>query len=111
MSFQNFDACLVSRYNNWLYSYSFQDRQRAREIHESAGLSFFECYINTPLEVCEQRDVKGLYKKARAGIIKGMPESSKIFLIIEISIAIGVVISITVRCKSFYITNHHCNQY
>ncbi|XP_065072136.1 bifunctional 3'-phosphoadenosine 5'-phosphosulfate synthase 1-like isoform X2 [Rhopilema esculentum] len=48
-----------------------KDRQRAREIHESAGLSFIECYINTPLEVCEQRDVKGLYKKARAGIIKG----------------------------------------
>jgi len=31
--------------------------------------SFFEIYLNTPLEVCEQRDPKGLYKKARAGII------------------------------------------
>ena len=27
--------------------------------------------MDTPLEVCEERDVKGLYKKARAGIIKG----------------------------------------
>lgn len=31
---------------------------------------FFEVFINTPLEVCEKRDVKGLYKKARAGEIK-----------------------------------------
>lgn len=31
---------------------------------------FIEVYINTPLEVCEARDVKGLYKKARAGEIK-----------------------------------------
>ena len=31
---------------------------------------FFDIYVNTPLEVCEQRDVKGLYAKARAGIIK-----------------------------------------
>ena len=31
---------------------------------------FLEVFISTPLEVCEQRDVKGLYKKARAGIIK-----------------------------------------
>lgn len=32
---------------------------------------FLEIYINAPLEVCEQRDVKGLYKKARKGEIKG----------------------------------------
>jgi adenylylsulfate kinase len=31
---------------------------------------FFEVYINAPFEVCEQRDVKGLYKKARNGEIK-----------------------------------------
>ena len=41
-------------------------------MHESSGLSFFECYVSTPLEVCEERDVKGLYKKARAGLIKGL---------------------------------------
>ena len=44
----------------------------ARELHEKAGLKFFEIYVNTSLEECEKRDVKGLYKKARAGIIKGM---------------------------------------
>lgn len=32
--------------------------------------NFIEVFVNTPLEVCEQRDVKGLYKKARAGEIK-----------------------------------------
>ncbi len=33
--------------------------------------NFVEVFINTPLEICEARDVKGLYKKARAGEIKG----------------------------------------
>jgi adenylylsulfate kinase-like enzyme len=32
---------------------------------------FVEIYADAPLEVCEERDVKGLYKKARAGEIKG----------------------------------------
>jgi len=33
--------------------------------------SFIEIYINAPIEVCEKRDVKGLYAKARKGLIKG----------------------------------------
>ncbi|KAL2082917.1 hypothetical protein ACEWY4_020690 [Coilia grayii] len=48
-----------------------KDRAEARSIHEKAGLPFFEVFVNAPLEVCESRDVKGLYKKARAGEIKG----------------------------------------
>ena len=44
-------------------------RQMARAI--IGDEDFFEIYIDTPLEICEQRDVKGLYKKARAGEIKG----------------------------------------
>jgi len=48
-----------------------QDREEARRIHASAGLPFFEVFIHASLEVCESRDVKGLYKKARAGEIKG----------------------------------------
>lgn len=48
-----------------------KDRTMAREIHEQAGLVFIECFVDTPLEVCEKRDVKGLYKKARAGQIRG----------------------------------------
>lgn len=42
-------------------------RKMAREI--IGGNNFFEVYISTPIEVCEERDPKGLYKKARAGII------------------------------------------
>ncbi|XP_046351894.1 bifunctional 3'-phosphoadenosine 5'-phosphosulfate synthase-like isoform X1 [Haliotis rufescens] len=48
-----------------------KDRDTARKLHESAGLKFVECYVNTPINICESRDVKGLYKKARAGQIKG----------------------------------------
>ncbi len=45
------------------------DRQIAREtVGEGC---FFEVFCDTPLEVCEERDPKGLYKKARAGEIKG----------------------------------------
>lgn len=44
----------------------------ARQLHENDGLPFFEVFMDTPLSVCEERDVKGLYKKARAGLIKGM---------------------------------------
>ncbi len=48
-----------------------KDRDQVRQIHEDAGLIFLEVFINTPVEICEQRDPKGLYKKARAGEIKG----------------------------------------
>lgn len=54
----------------------FQDRENARKIHESAGLPFFEIFVDAPLNICESRDVKGLYKRARAGEIKGMRASS-----------------------------------
>jgi adenylyl-sulfate kinase len=43
------------------------DRARARDIHERLGLRFIEIWVETPLEVCEQRDSKGLYAAARAG--------------------------------------------
>ncbi|CAE6455642.1 unnamed protein product [Rhizoctonia solani] len=46
------------------------DRQFARDIHNAAGLSFVEVFIDAPLSVVEARDPKGLYKKARAGEIK-----------------------------------------
>lgn len=47
------------------------DRAGVRTMHDAIDLSFFEIYINTPVDICEQRDPKGLYKKARAGDIKG----------------------------------------
>ena len=48
-----------------------KDRALCRAIHVHAGLIFCEVFVDTPLEVCEQRDPKGLYQKARAGLIKG----------------------------------------
>ncbi|QWF84082.1 adenylyl-sulfate kinase [Amycolatopsis sp. CA-230715] len=47
------------------------DRERARAAHESAGLPFLEVFVDTPLEVCEDRDPKGMYAKARSGEITG----------------------------------------
>ena len=46
-------------------------REHARALHEAAGLPFVEVFVDTPIEVCEQRDPKGLYAQARAGKIKG----------------------------------------
>ena len=48
------------------------DRQRARAAHETAGLRFVEVFVDTPLAICEQRDPKGLYAKARAGELTGL---------------------------------------
>lgn len=47
------------------------DRDTARKLHEDAGIPFIEVYVHCPLEEAENRDPKGLYKKARAGEIKG----------------------------------------
>jgi adenylylsulfate kinase len=47
-----------------------KDRENIRTIVKD--VNFVEVYINTSIEECERRDVKGLYKKARAGEIKNM---------------------------------------
>ncbi|QRY84755.1 adenylyl-sulfate kinase [Tsukamurella tyrosinosolvens] len=54
-------ASLISPYR--------EDRDRIREQHEEAGLPFVEVFVDTPVELCEQRDPKGMYAKARAGEI------------------------------------------
>ncbi|MDD7810979.1 adenylyl-sulfate kinase [Mycobacterium sp. CSUR Q5927] len=46
-----------------------EHRQLARQVHTDAGFDFVEVFCDTPLEQCEQRDPKGLYAKARAGLI------------------------------------------
>ena len=46
------------------------DRDRVREICRRDGIPFAEIFVNTPLAVCEERDPRGLYKRARAGEIK-----------------------------------------
>lgn len=48
-----------------------EDREMARKIHKDADLKYYEIFVDTPLSVCESRDVKGLYKKAREGAIQG----------------------------------------
>jgi bifunctional enzyme CysN/CysC len=46
------------------------DRRRAREIALEGNAEFIEVFVDAPLEVCERRDPKNLYKKARAGEIQ-----------------------------------------
>jgi sulfate adenylyltransferase len=48
-----------------------ESRRQVREAVEEYG-GFVEIYVSTPLSVCEQRDRKGIYARARAGIIKGL---------------------------------------
>ena len=53
---------------NCFVSPTVEIREKAKQIIGEED--FLEIFVNTPFEVCEQRDVKGLYKKARAGEIK-----------------------------------------
>jgi adenylylsulfate kinase len=48
-----------------------KDRDLARQIHLEAGLPFIEVLVDVPIAVCETRDPKGLYKKARAALAEG----------------------------------------
>ncbi|OZF50840.1 adenylyl-sulfate kinase [Rhodococcus sp. 14-2470-1b] len=48
------------------------DRAVARALNDAAGLTFVEVAVSTPLEECERRDPKGLYKRARAGELEGL---------------------------------------
>ena len=45
------------------------DRQIVRELHEADNMPFIEVFVDCSLEAAEERDPKGLYKKARAGLI------------------------------------------
>jgi adenylylsulfate kinase len=47
------------------------DRDQVRKLHEEAKLPFLEVFVDCPLDEAERRDPKGLYKKARAGEMKG----------------------------------------
>lgn len=51
-----------------------KDRDAARRVHEenkTGAIPFIEVYVNTPIETCETRDPKGLYKEARAAVASG----------------------------------------
>jgi sulfate adenylyltransferase len=57
-------ACPIAPYEN--------ARAAVRAMAVEAGAGFVLVHVNTPLEVCEQRDRKGLYARARAGQLRGM---------------------------------------
>ena len=63
------DAGIIT-VNSFISPYT-ADRDQVRKIHEDANIPFFEVYVDCTLEEAERRDPKGLYKKARAGEIKG----------------------------------------
>ena len=48
-----------------------KDRDAVRAIHKEAGIPFVEVLVDVPIEECEKRDPKGLYKKARAAVAEG----------------------------------------
>jgi adenylyl-sulfate kinase len=48
------------------------DRRAAAALHADAGLEFIEVFVHAPLELCERRDPKGLYARARSGELRGM---------------------------------------
>jgi bifunctional enzyme CysN/CysC len=48
------------------------DREEAAKLHAAANLPFIEVFVDTPLELCQQRDPKGLYARARAGELHGL---------------------------------------
>ena len=49
-----------------------QDREAAAALHAAVDLPFIEVFVDAPLELCELRDPKGLYARARAGQLAGM---------------------------------------
>jgi len=65
------DACAIT-ITAFISPY-ISDRALVRELHEKSSLAFAEVFVDAPLEVVEERDPKGLYKKARTGEIKGTP--------------------------------------
>jgi adenylylsulfate kinase len=65
-----FADCGVVTMTSFISPYR-KDRDNVRKLHDDSGLPFIEIFVNTPIGTCEQRDPKGLYKKARAGELKG----------------------------------------
>jgi adenylylsulfate kinase len=65
-----FADCSVITMTSFISPYR-KDRDLVRELHVAGKAPFIEIYVNTPIATCEQRDPKGLYKKARAGQLKG----------------------------------------
>jgi len=65
-----FADCGVITMTSFISPYR-KDRDTVRALHDAGQIPFIEVHVNTPIGTCEQRDPKGLYKKARAGELKG----------------------------------------
>jgi adenylylsulfate kinase len=86
-----------------------KDRQTARALYNDD--SFIEVFVDCPLKVCEERDPKGIYKKARQGIIKDFtgidapyepPENPEIHLhtdLMSVKECVEVIISYLIADK------------
>jgi adenylylsulfate kinase len=64
-----FADCGVITMTSFISPYR-RDRDAVRALHKAVELPFVEVHVNTPIQTCEERDPKGLYKKARAGEVK-----------------------------------------
>jgi adenylylsulfate kinase len=64
-----FADCGVITMTSFISPYR-KDRDTVRALHDEGKVPFIEVFVNTPIATCEQRDPKGLYKKARAGQLK-----------------------------------------
>src|SRR5438093_2007742 len=65
-----FADCGVITMTSFISPYR-KDRDNVRALHAAGKLPFIEVFVNTPIATCEQRDPKGLYKKARAALASG----------------------------------------
>jgi adenylylsulfate kinase len=65
-----FADCGVITMTSFISPYR-KDRDTVRALHDVGQMPFIEIHVSTPIDTCEQRDPKGLYKKARAGQLKG----------------------------------------
>jgi adenylylsulfate kinase len=64
-----FADCGVITMTSFISPYR-KDRDNVRALHVASKLPFIEIHVATPIATCEQRDPKGLYRKARAGELK-----------------------------------------
>jgi adenylylsulfate kinase-like enzyme len=53
-----------------------KDRDTVRALHVAGGLPFIEIHVNTPIETCEQRDPKGLYRRRAPDSSRASPAST-----------------------------------
>lgn len=93
------DSCCIA-ITSFISPYKV-DRDFARSLHKESNLPFIEVYVDVPIEIAEKRDPKGLYKKAREGIIKEFtgisapyeaPEQPEIHLVNDDSVTVEQVV-------------------